>query len=70
MREDFNQLNHLLSVTALRLDGREEPVAAAVNWTRTAEEMTGYLDSAYRRYLAGDPKGAKDEVDVAYFQFY
>jgi high-affinity iron transporter len=70
IREDFNQLNHLLSVTARRLDGKEEPVAVSVNWTKTAEEMAGFLDKAYQRYLAGDPKGAKDEVDVAYFQYY
>jgi high-affinity iron transporter len=70
MREDFNQLNRLLSVTARRLDGIEEPVAVSVNWTRTADEMAGILDNAYRRYLAGDPRGAKDEVDVAYFQYY
>ncbi|MDR1277947.1 MAG: FTR1 family iron permease [Treponema sp.] len=70
MREDFNQLNRLLSVTAMRLDGKEEPVAQRVNWTRTAEEMAGVLDKAYQRYLAGDPQGAKGEVDVAYFQYY
>jgi high-affinity iron transporter len=70
MREDFNQLNRLLSVTARRLDGIEEPAAVSVNWTRTADEMADILDNAYRRYLAGDPQGAKDEVDVAYFQYY
>jgi high-affinity iron transporter len=70
MREDFNQLNHLLSVTARRLDGKEEPVAVSVNWTRTAEEMAGILEKSYQRYLAGDPRGAKEEVDVAYFQYY
>jgi high-affinity Fe2+/Pb2+ permease len=70
MREDFNQLNRLLLVTAMRLDGKEEPVARKVNWTRTAEEMAGVLDKAYQRYLSGDPQGAKDEVDVAYFQYY
>jgi high-affinity iron transporter len=70
MREDFNQLNRLLSVTARRLDGIEEPVAASVNWTKTAEEMAGFLGKAYERYLAGDPNGAKGEVDVAYFQYY
>jgi high-affinity iron transporter len=70
VREDFNQLNHLLSVTARRLDGIEEPAAVSVNWTRTAEEMAGFLDKAWQRYLAGDREGAKDEVDVAYFQYY
>jgi high-affinity iron transporter len=70
MKEDFDQLNRLLSVTALRLDGKEEPVAAAVNWTKTAGEMAGILEKSYQRYCAGDPKGAKDEVDVAYFQYY
>jgi high-affinity iron transporter len=70
MREDFNQLNRLLSVSARRLDGKEEPAARKINWTRTAEEMAGVLDKAHQLYLAGDPKGAKDEVDVAYFQYY
>jgi high-affinity iron transporter len=70
MREDFDQLNHLLSVTARRLDGIEEPVAVKVNWTKTAEEMAGFLEKAYRRYLAGDSRGAKEEVDIAYFQYY
>jgi high-affinity iron transporter len=71
MRNDFNQLNHLLSVTARRLDGVEEPAPPApVNWTRTAEEMAGILDNSYRLYRAGDPQGAKDQVDVAYFQYY
>jgi high-affinity iron transporter len=70
MKEDFDQLNRLLSVTARRIDGKEEPVAASVNWTKTAEEMAGILEKSYDRYRAGDPKGAKDEVDVAYFQYY
>jgi high-affinity iron transporter len=70
MREDFNQLNRLLSATAMRLDGKEEPAVRKINWTRTAEEMAGVLDKAYRLYLAGDPQGAKDEVDTAYFQYY
>jgi high-affinity iron transporter len=70
MREDFNELNHLLSVTARRLDGKDEPVAVSVNWTRIAGEMAGFLDKAYEYYLAGDGQGAKDQVDVAYFQYY
>jgi high-affinity iron transporter len=70
MREDFNQLNHLLSVTARRLDGIEEPVASVRNWTKTAGEMAAVLDKANALYLSGDRKGAKDQVDVAYFQFY
>jgi high-affinity iron transporter len=70
MRDDFNQLNHLLSVSALRLDGKEEPAAVTVNWAKTAEEMAGFLEKAYQRYLEGDPQGAKNEVDVAYFQYY
>jgi high-affinity iron transporter len=70
MREDFNQLNRLLSVTARRLDGIEEPVARSISWTKTAGEMADILGKAYERYLAGDPKGAKDEVDLAYFQYY
>jgi high-affinity iron transporter len=70
MREDFNQLNHLLSVTALRLDGKEEPVAATRNWAKTADEMAAVLDKARARYASGDGPGAKEQVDVAYFQFY
>jgi high-affinity iron transporter len=70
MREDFNQLNHLLSVTARRLDGKEEPVATTRSWAKTADEMAAVLDKANVRYVAGDPQGAKDQVDVAYFQFY
>jgi high-affinity iron transporter len=70
IRDDFNQLNHLLSVTARRLDGKEEPAAVTVNWTKTAEEMAVHLEKAYELYLAGNARGAKDEVDVAYFQYY
>jgi high-affinity iron transporter len=70
MREDFNQLNHLLRVTAGRLDGKEEPAAATRNWTRTAEEMAAVLGKAFERYQAGDPEGAREQVDAAYFQFY
>jgi high-affinity iron transporter len=70
IQEDVNQLTYLLRVTANRLDGKEEPVAAARNWTRTADEMAAVLDKAYKIYLTGDQKGAKDQVDVAYFQFY
>jgi high-affinity iron transporter len=70
MREDFNQLNLLLRVTANRLDGKEEPVATTRNWSRTADEMAAILDEAYNRYRAGDPNAAKDQVDVAYFQYY
>jgi high-affinity iron transporter len=70
IRDDFSQLNHLLSVTARRLDGKEEPVARTVNWTRTAAEMSAVLEKAYERYVAGDARGAKEQVDVAYFQYY
>ncbi|MDR3248910.1 MAG: FTR1 family protein, partial [Treponema sp.] len=70
MREDFNQLSYLLRVTANRLDGKEEPVAATRNWTKIADEMAAVLAVAYDKYRAGDPQGAKDQVDVAYFQFY
>jgi high-affinity iron transporter len=70
MREDFNQLNRLLLVTARRLDGKEEPVAAVRNWAKTADEMAAVLSKANERYLAGDAQGAKDQVDAAYFQFY
>jgi high-affinity iron transporter len=70
VRDDFNQLSHLLSVTARRLDGHEEPVAVSVNWTKIAGEMSACLERAYSLYLNGDKQGAKDEVDVAYFQYY
>jgi high-affinity iron transporter len=70
MQADMNQLTHLLSVTARRLDGKEEPTASTRNWTRTAEEMAAVLDKAAVLYAAGDAKGAKEQVDVAYFQFY
>jgi high-affinity iron transporter len=70
VRENFNQLTRLLRVTAGRLDGKEEPVAAARNWTQTAEEMAAILSGAYDKYRAGDPKGAKGDVDVVYFQYY
>jgi high-affinity iron transporter len=69
-RESFNQLTSLLRITAGRLDGKEEPVAEARNWTKTAEEMAAILSRAYDKYRAGDSKGAKDEVDVVYFQYY
>ncbi|MDR3356284.1 MAG: FTR1 family iron permease [Spirochaetaceae bacterium] len=70
VRDDFKQLNHLLSVTARRLDGHEEPVAVSVNWTKIADEMSACLDKAWQLYLDGDRQGAKEEVDVAYFQYY
>jgi high-affinity iron transporter len=70
VRENFNQLTHLLRVTAGRLDGREEPAASTRNWTRTADEMAAILGGAYDKYRRGDPKGAKDDVDVVYFQYY
>ncbi|MDR3303949.1 MAG: FTR1 family iron permease [Treponema sp.] len=70
MQQSVNQLTYLLRVTANRLDGKEEPVAAARNWTKTADEMAAVLDKAYQIYLTGDQKAAKDQVDVAYFQFY
>ena len=70
MREDFNNLTHLLRVTARRLDGKEEPVASSRNWTKIAEEMAAVLAKAQEAYDAGDPAEAKDQVDVAYFQFY
>ncbi|MDR3130529.1 MAG: FTR1 family iron permease [Treponema sp.] len=70
VRENFNQLTRLLRITAGRLDGKEEPVAAARNWTQTAEEMAGILSGAYDKYRAGDSAGAKGDVDVVYFQYY
>jgi high-affinity iron transporter len=70
MREDFNNLTRLVRVTARRLDGKEEPVASSRNWTKIADEMAAVLSKAYDAYASGDPSGAKDQVDVAYFQFY
>jgi high-affinity iron transporter len=70
MRQIHNELLHLLRVTANRLDGKEEPAAAARNWTKIAGEMVAVLDKADALYRSGDPKGAKDQVDIAYFRFY
>jgi high-affinity iron transporter len=70
VRNDMNQLNHLMRVTAGVLDGKEEPRASVRNWTKTAEEMAAVLDSALDKYRAGDAKGAVEAVDIAYFQFY
>jgi high-affinity iron transporter len=70
IRENHNDLLHLLRVTANRLDGKAEPAAVTRSWTKTAEEMAGVLNEANARYLSGDSQGAKDQVDVAYFQFY
>ncbi|MDR2495215.1 MAG: FTR1 family iron permease [Spirochaetaceae bacterium] len=70
MREDFNRLNHLLSVTAGSLDGKAEPAPDTRSWTNVAGLMKALLDRAYEQYRAGNPRGAKDAVDEAYFQFY
>jgi high-affinity iron transporter len=70
VRDDFNQLNHLLRVTAGRLDGKEEPVASTKNWTKIAGDMAAVLDAAYAAYRKGDQKAARDQVDAAYFQYY
>jgi high-affinity iron transporter len=70
MRKDFNDLNHLLSVTARRLDGHEEPSAAKRNWVKTAREMAAVLDRADETYRAGDTANAKAAVDYAYYGFY
>ncbi|MDR1910000.1 MAG: FTR1 family iron permease [Spirochaetaceae bacterium] len=32
--------------------------------------MAGFLTKAAELYAAGDPAGAKDQVDIAYFQYY
>ena len=70
IREDQNDLLRLMRVTANRLDGKEEPVVEKRSWTKTADEMAAVLDKAKALYLSGNPKEAKDQVDVAYFQFY
>jgi high-affinity iron transporter len=70
MRGIYNELLHLLKVTAERLDGKPEPVATTRQWTKIADEMAAVLDKANALYIAGDAQGAKEQVDVAYFQFY
>ncbi|MDR1430138.1 MAG: FTR1 family iron permease [Spirochaetaceae bacterium] len=70
MRKNFSELNRVLRVTANSLDGKEEPVASERNWTGTAAEMSGILDEAYSLFRSGDAQGAKDKVDVAYYQYY
>jgi high-affinity iron transporter len=70
IHDDISQLNHLLRVTAGRLDGKEEPAASGRSWRKVADEMAAVLDNALERYRAGDADGAKGEVDAAYFQFY
>ncbi|MDR1374156.1 MAG: FTR1 family iron permease [Treponema sp.] len=70
IRENHNDLLRLLRVTANRLDGRPEPVVEKRSWAKTAGEMAAVLAQANSLYLSGDPQGAKDQVDVAYFQFY
>jgi high-affinity iron transporter len=70
MRENFNELNRVLRVTARRLDGHEEPTASKRNWTKTAQEMAAVLDRAYEIYRAGDTANAKSTVDYAYYGFY
>ena len=70
MKADFDQLNHLLRVTARRLDGKEEPTGSSRNWSKVALEMAAVFDRAASLYRSGDTKGAKGAVDEAYFQFY
>lgn len=40
------------------------------NWRAVADEMGGVLDEAYDTYVSGDVKGAKDQVNFAYFGYY
>jgi high-affinity Fe2+/Pb2+ permease len=70
MREDFNDLTHLLNVTARRLDGHEEPSAGGRNWSKIAGEMATVFGRAYELYRTGAAKAAKEQVDAAYFQYY
>jgi high-affinity iron transporter len=70
IREDQNDLLRVMRVTANRLDGKPDPVVEKRSWARTAEEMAAVLDKANSLYLSGDSRGAKDQVDAAYFQFY
>jgi high-affinity iron transporter len=70
MRKDFDDLAYLLEVTARRLDGHEEPEAGGRNWSRTAAEMAAVFNKAGELYDKGDAAAAKEQVDVAYFQFY
>ncbi|MDD3212358.1 MAG: hypothetical protein PHY64_01720 [Eubacteriales bacterium] len=39
-------------------------------WNDVADEMGGVLDEAYDIYVSGDVKGAKDQVNYAYFGYY
>jgi high-affinity iron transporter len=70
MREDFNELNRVLRVTARRLDGHGEPAASKKNWTKIAQEMAAVLDRSYELYRAGNTANAKATVDYAYFGYY
>ncbi len=44
--------------------------AAYETWNEVVDDMEAVLEEAYNIYLTGDAKAAKDQVDVAYFQFY
>lgn len=44
--------------------------AAHGSWNSVVDEMEAYLDESYNSYLSGDAKGAKEEVDVAYYGYY
>jgi len=40
------------------------------SWKAVADEMGGVLDESYDIYASGDVKGAKDQVNFAYFGYY
>ncbi|MBQ9274895.1 MAG: FTR1 family iron permease [Succinivibrio sp.] len=44
--------------------------AAYANWKEIAAEMQQILNGSYETYVAGDEKKARDQVNVAYYQFY
>jgi high-affinity iron transporter len=68
----MNALTRLLRAAANRMDsgGGEEPAAEKRSWTKTAAEMEAVLNGAIDAFAAGNAGAAKEQVDVAYFQFY
>ncbi|MDR1589671.1 MAG: FTR1 family iron permease [Oscillospiraceae bacterium] len=44
--------------------------AEYATWRDIADEMGEVLSGAYELYASGDPDAAKDEINVAYYQYY
>jgi high-affinity iron transporter len=42
-------------------------LALTADWNATAEEVAGHLDFAAERYAAGNPEGAREAINAAYF---